>query len=517
MDLPEIRFLVGHYLAPNDLAVCARISKEWRSSFVPLLYETINLRYEPPTITSGRRSILPSASTLERNAKHIRNLKIELPCILLPDLVSLTKDLRSLVIDHQVVTRSRDEGAHVNWDASVQLLINNPNIQRLELRIPQSLGLFPGADASHHLGHMGPACESLELIFVTIDFPVLVSLLERCQHLTTLLLSHCSIRGMGTFASLPSPAAATTTCTSSWFPTIVSLTLDAVRVLELQEALLLASRCPQLETLVVRPYYHDPVATPCDLTVLTRCPKLSRLTILGLHLEDVELATLLMNCGGDDGLQLLHLSSGRIGPRAQEALVRHFKSLKSLSISNFKARAWVSGRILRSCPNLVSFSCPMLDVDDGFLTGDTGELLSSAAPISGTKALGIVTETATATTSSIKTSVIEGGEGDISLDQISHWSCTGLQSLEIQNLWWSVNRIRNKEALAQLSALKDLKTLSIGSFRRRTIERDATKRDGPDRWTWGTFDRSHMEEIPDLRWMTETWPKMQQFSVQKNK
>ncbi|KAG0044397.1 hypothetical protein BGZ83_010398 [Gryganskiella cystojenkinii] len=60
-----------HFLETNDLAVCARLSNDWYSLFISLLYDSVNFRYEPTATTSERLSIVPSAKKKSRRVHQI--------------------------------------------------------------------------------------------------------------------------------------------------------------------------------------------------------------------------------------------------------------------------------------------------------------------------------------------------------------------------------------------------------------------------------------------------------------
>ncbi|KAF9573885.1 hypothetical protein EC968_007843 [Mortierella alpina] len=93
LDLPEIRALVGSFLSRSELAICAQVSRSWRSTFSPLIWrdtviyphETHLRNFAPP----------PSPADLRANAHLIRSLAFESRCSF-RDIATLAEECRRL-------------------------------------------------------------------------------------------------------------------------------------------------------------------------------------------------------------------------------------------------------------------------------------------------------------------------------------------------------------------------------------------------------------------------------------
>ncbi|KAF9407361.1 hypothetical protein BGZ94_002715 [Podila epigama] len=68
LAIPEIRMLIGSFLDSTSLTVCCRVSKDWCSTFNPILYREV---------TVADDSV--SSTTLTRNAKDITSITFVLP------------------------------------------------------------------------------------------------------------------------------------------------------------------------------------------------------------------------------------------------------------------------------------------------------------------------------------------------------------------------------------------------------------------------------------------------------
>ncbi|KAG0044811.1 hypothetical protein BGZ83_009917 [Gryganskiella cystojenkinii] len=546
MNLPEIRHNVSHYLLPHDLTQCVQVSKEWYHSFAPMIYCSLNLPHGRPVAAEpsnlldktgetrqddiqdrieGESPRVPSPTTLRRYGAHARRLLVSLPCPLLQHVAPVAQNLSSFGIDAQYMFSELDgdipgNTRHSDFEVLGQLLVQNPNLRRLGLRKIEGI---ISSEASTLLRKVGPGCVEADLFYLTLDLQDLVQFLEQCPHLSTVVVAHCTITDMRADRPVQSPSHGSAsahammlnttfiaTPTVPLFQEITYLRLEKIRGLDFQGVLDIASRCPRLATLSVQPFVEGLLETPADFTLLKRCPRLSSLSILDLYLDDDELATLLNNCSGDGssdsddsgrGLKFLHLSLGRIGPKVLAAMSRHFESLKSLQAIGVKSEGWICSQILRSCPNLEIFTCPKLDVDNGFLTGSPGTPSAVRAAIA-----------TPLSTASLVDSQHQNHAPDCRPLQGS-WASIRLRSLSVKTLWWSKDANLNQEALEQLSTLKDLQNLSMITFRRRTIEPEVYKADPTRYWSRGHYKRAQLQESPNLGWMADTWPHLQTFAI----
>ena len=67
LDLHEIRSRIASHLDPQDVASCARVSRDWNDSFSPRLFHSVVLSKDGPTMES-----------VNKNKRLIRHLTIEI-------------------------------------------------------------------------------------------------------------------------------------------------------------------------------------------------------------------------------------------------------------------------------------------------------------------------------------------------------------------------------------------------------------------------------------------------------
>ena len=283
--------------------------------------------------------------------------------------------------------------------------------------------------------------------------------------------------------SSTSPAVATTTTTASGtipakflFPKVETLVLNVY--CPMNEQLQWVAHCPHVQSLhlvgvkVPRPPSNSPLlraAIPeLDLSTLRRCSNnLTQLSFSGGFLEDVHLAQMLEQC---PHLTDVSLSGSQLGTRTFEALKPLFPKLLSLNLEGYRdVEPRKLQNIWNSCPALLSFACPALEVETLF-----GNIF-------------FFPQTNT-------------------VNPASTWACTGLKRLSIVRIEWSRIQEPNTRVLEQWSRLKELEFLQLTHM--RGIGRAQAVQDSfPVKLCW-TSNRFNAKP-PGC--MLEVWPKLKSY------
>ncbi|KAG0043303.1 hypothetical protein BGZ83_011550 [Gryganskiella cystojenkinii] len=215
MELPEIRLRVCQYLTSNDLVACIQVSKSWHATFVPCIYEDFAVIQfsgdECFIIRSGilftnEAAGLPSRTTLERYAHHIRDLSLDLRNAdnsFIRHVTTFARNLRSLSVSESFSRGEQPSVQQVHGPVLRQLLIeNHSTIQRLDLSSfehpvslnnwivetiltsPSTVSSSSAANLTHvHLGNLA------------MDISELDSLMTQGLRLNNLSISYCTVTG----------------------------------------------------------------------------------------------------------------------------------------------------------------------------------------------------------------------------------------------------------------------------------------------------------------------------------
>ncbi|GJJ76188.1 hypothetical protein EMPS_08547 [Entomortierella parvispora] len=463
MDLVEIQLHVGKFLSASSLAACVQVSQTWHAIFLPLLYSVISFQNEKTDIPHD--PALPTKAHIQRHGHHIRDLLLRLPSRYTQELLSTSKSLKKLRIVQ------RRERRHESDSEVMQLVHNNPRIQKLELVA------FRGSELCCKVAQDVQICSRLtELRFfrmVEMDVLVVAQLLQSCEQLTTFGLSHCKLSFVGGTDRVLWPKL-----------------LSPLKTLELTECNG-AGLALFFDWMI---HSHSGVFE-----------RLSRLVICKLGLEDGVLTTLLGRCSTD--LAVLILKYETFSWTEFVTLRRLSGTLKILHLS-LDCKIWLYQQIFCSFTGLVEIWRSILFVDSVCASEPEHPL-----PNSGTRTVA---------------GPMEKEEDELGMIQ-EPWACIGVRRLTL-HIRWSLSDLRNSEMVNRLTKLKGLeemeltanysqsdrkrwednkgvyekqKFLACGSPQTRDLRRSS--------WKTGTFKRSDMAYYPALKWMVETWPRLKVF------
>ncbi|KAG0043079.1 hypothetical protein BGZ83_011869 [Gryganskiella cystojenkinii] len=496
MNLPEISILVGRLLDGRTLASCVRVCKNWHETFIPLLYQTYNscefeeisspwslfefgavgTEYNDKEVYVEDARKVPSDIALQRYGCNIKELYVNLPCSAAATLAVTTGHIMKLRIVGLV---DFDQFTLQNQPELQLLVTNNPGIERLELR------RFTGPWGSKCIRQLSQKCLQLKEVSVeesTFDLSDLVSFQE-CLKLSTIQIIDSAV-----FVPEESSIRIPT------LPSLKTLELKMNEGLGTSIALEMAAHWPQLESLsLISPSEYN---SPRFQTY----PQLSRLHLMYLTLEDLDLVHLLSRC---PRLSDLTLYDQPLRKEVFAALTGLTGTLTSLALYEAydedytEPDTWRQRQLLCFLPNLINFACSTFDVDEAFSCAVGDETLPER---------GDENEVVTNPRLSAQESTLTQ----------AHWACTNLQTLRTFQLDLSSNPDKNKAAKDQLSALHDLEYFYAKQSYRKLPRFRCTFRDimesGPDKYGSEHLDRCDLVQDPELQWIVKAWPRIQYYA-----
>ncbi|KAG0053381.1 hypothetical protein BGZ83_001215 [Gryganskiella cystojenkinii] len=256
------------------------------------------------------------------------------------------------------------------------------------------------------------------------------------------------------------------------------------------------AQCPELEklSLIRLPDCPPFLSAPLDLSLLDQCSSLERLMIDGWPLVESELADILTATQKLTALRLCRQTLGRV---AFDALTSLFPTLSILHIQDCRdLESWMPWEIFRSCPRLLDFTCPVLEVDGLSVleeeeNGDyndhhqpSGEqqqqeqdevdsamvetiLVSGESVTSTADATLTVMEPRLSTTLMMMlTMTRHDGATTTTAPEDSWCVCADLCELEVSRLIWSQDVDQNMRVLEQLVGLRALECIRIHNMDR---------------------------------------------------
>ncbi|KAG0052440.1 hypothetical protein BGZ83_002606 [Gryganskiella cystojenkinii] len=176
MNLVEIRFMVADYLDRQNIARCARVSKDWGSTFLPLLYKNVHC----PSNLLVMKQVTDKA--LERHGRHIKTLSLDLPRSALEKIASLGKGtIEHLSIELKISLNDDNRIFAKHQELLILLENNKTHLRTLTLKNCH------GEDARAYVEHVLKACTGSQLRKLNLD-EVTVSLLDvvRMQNMSQL-------------------------------------------------------------------------------------------------------------------------------------------------------------------------------------------------------------------------------------------------------------------------------------------------------------------------------------------
>ncbi|KAG0049198.1 hypothetical protein BGZ83_005974 [Gryganskiella cystojenkinii] len=472
MDNHDIRHQIGQYLDQKAALACIRVSKDWLESFEPFVYQKVKLAFNERRNRTYPDVKMPTLRRFYRYGSYIRHLRLR-----------GNKDTSRDSVGHPVNETDEQDSPPHDHQFLLQFLNSHPKIERLELKKflhPETVEVF--ARSCAHLKEL-----RLKEMIMTVE--VILELLKGSPRLHTLSINEGFITGA--HRDFPEPE-------TTLLQSIRTLEFSGVCGLSLAILLEWMARCPRLESIKIRLGPLTKFPSDPDLSLFSRCPKLTQLTLDRTGFIDTTMARILSGC---PNLTELTLRGERVNEKTFNAMKTLFGQLRVLNLFGTTGmKSWMSGVILSDCPNLVDFAVGVVDVDPA-------GILTSNAP-------GRIPRP-------------KNRDANYSGPPISsrRWACTRLRRLRFKALKWS-NRdaVDDKFLDERLAQLKELEEFQIGGFdeeddhRETWLLREMYQR-MPSHTTpryggplmGGAFKRAELESIPALRWMAETWPKLQRF------
>ncbi|KAF9291904.1 hypothetical protein BGZ68_001458 [Mortierella alpina] len=352
MDVPEIRAMVALHLcqltfyeeARKHLAVCARVCKDWHSTFKPFLYYYLSLRTYYPS-SKRKTPAFPPVEEMQANSHLVQELNLALfstQSLTLQHTVATLRNLKKLGFRAMYLL---NETAEIDWLSLRPLLVNNRGIQELSI-----------ANITHPncLVNVAEDCTSrlttLRLSNMTFDWSQLLPVLTNCRQLRKLECSTC--RFVGSLDQLMEVTATSRPVAINIAEVLLHQNSGVGKVSLVDWVRL----CPRLETLMIT---KDRATRLGPDSQFSPGPQLSNLQLDCRLLKDTELTEVLTRC---TSLTELTLERASVSRHVFAALSSHFGSLVSLDLSPLTTiEQWMIKRIFEGCPRLEELY--LLDVD----------------------------------------------------------------------------------------------------------------------------------------------------------
>lgn len=460
MDLPEIRDIVAQFLGHSDLASAALVSKDWNTTFTPVLYSAL---YRHHYKRSSKWGFIA-------NADHICALHLHWDGVHL--FSGICTKLESLDIQTSSSWGPQD------WSQLSMLVRRNPSIKSITFSHGSEIS---PKDFLEAVSSSCPDLRELNLVIYELDVVCLRVILDIAVRLENLRIS---------YDILPIPHTEFRVH-SSCFPSLREVHLICCNNEDYFPTRIYAEilrKCPQLRYLdwIIVHYQSGPIS---DISSLFKvyCPLVEQLTLEAILLTDENLSEILDGC---HRLATVDLRGSKFGELAFQSLSRHFASLQELCLYQCKGlTSAMVQQIMTSCCGLTVFYATRLDASD--ILGDMKDV-----DVEGTGAK----------------AVIDGQPQD--------WVCTNMEYLEVficglegKPFEW------HRKVLQQLAKLSKLTTLNIGQRGGYGM----SPNDGLDlRLKAGLDALSSLKQLrsldfgglrqkiegPDVRWMIEAWPRL---------
>ncbi|KAF9436344.1 hypothetical protein BGZ76_004238 [Entomortierella beljakovae] len=342
LNLPEVRIHLAQYLSTSQLASSAVVCKSWHATFNRFLYSDI-------VIDGVRKS--PSTKEIITNASSIKYLEFS----------AITCQPYTQFPWQTVKALSR-----------LSIATFGLQVQTIE-QIINLISINPGLEVFED--HSGRCVETRECVIA----------LSQCQKLTKLSVSYAGFeRSDATellydlFTHLEelelsySSVAESENC--HWrngqdiFSSMKTLRFDHIVGFTTQQQLEFFQRCPQLESLHWSANYYDcdqfPASDICQL-LTSFCPRLTDLALNNMDRSTLTNSELVSVFNASKNLAGFSVWESEFGSRAFQALRHHFGKLKNLDLGKSpNITSPMVQTIMTSCPELLTFSAPMLKVED---------------------------------------------------------------------------------------------------------------------------------------------------------
>ncbi|KAF9085131.1 hypothetical protein BGX29_009834 [Mortierella sp. GBA35] len=340
LALPEILGSVGKYLGNRDIVSCMQVSKLWTTEFEPLLWRSFTVFQQ---LEGTHNKPLPPLILLRKNARHIRQLKIEHMDPALQDFFMRCKQLVEVKFDAQEI----DDGDDMMqiWSRFSDMIKGHGRLRKVVIdAVPWSM--------------------TDEIVETFGECPNLIVLETKQTNLdvnrTRLFLRACSknLRRLSTWCDdyenpkFPEDLV---------FQEMRYMDICHVTGMSLDTQLTWLSRCPNLISFRWESWTGKVSVEKLCSILSGVCTNLTALHLL-VGLTDKEIVHILEAA---PRIEKLSLPRTGFGPLSFIALRRHFPTLRDI---NLQFCADVTSpmvqEILHSCANLQSISAEVLDYKD---------------------------------------------------------------------------------------------------------------------------------------------------------
>ena len=313
LELPEILSHVASYVHKRSLPACARVSKGWHQSFIPLIWKDIDLTTQRPELEA-----------MPRYSHHVKKLDVRVENVIL-DLPQCP-NLRSLTLS--------------KYPGSTELVLNHLHITHLLLIQGQLLpDLWTILPELHSLRDLG-------LYSTSVPEQEADTFWQLCTRLERLRVFNISIPHQGQLSSMEFPGLKNLS---------IGLTFEFLK--NLPTIMEFMSRCPNLAVLRWHgnPYQQDSNDLVERIAAKT-WPHLHSISIERLNIREEDLMIIMNSLQRMTCLKANCISV--IQPGTMDLLRQHSASLTNLDLSLYSrpATSRIAQEILSSCPLLESFS-----------------------------------------------------------------------------------------------------------------------------------------------------------------
>ncbi|CAO3566085.1 unnamed protein product [Mortierella alpina] len=341
-DLPEIRSHLAPFLTSGDLPACAAVSKDWNSTYAPLLYRTCSVLYYSPKN--------PTPSTLLKYADSIRHLRFS-GIVSLDLLASLCCNLNTLTIDGNWAHSSKLPPEDFSRASSsiAALIRQNPNLKHLQFLDQPALSSIELWNAVAGCSHLS----SLQFLRCSMSPAHIPPFWKACSNLQTLEIQSIKLITNNGHEWPDQPLGIR-------FPRLQVLTMTSISAISLLTQLEIVTLSPILKSLD----WNMPrnAETPSDelrLCIQKRLwPSLRELSLY-IHISDDDLYEVLEAM---KEAQRLYLPSAKFGPKSfQSFMIHHSDTIRHL---NLYCCPTLTGAmvhtIMSNCPMLEELAAPSL-------------------------------------------------------------------------------------------------------------------------------------------------------------
>ncbi|KAI8345534.1 hypothetical protein B0O80DRAFT_472940 [Mortierella sp. GBAus27b] len=321
LELPEIRNVVGHYLARRDLVQCLRVSKSWHYSFLPFVWSAITVK---------DKYAYPSVKNLTHHHQFVKDLAYHTDRW--PEYSStVCHNLTSLHIE-------------CDQNASPIIVAQYDRLRYLSVRSKQSQSRFQHQPVWKPVSHL-QNLSSLRLYDMDIEGRDTVAFWDLCTRLKSLSMTNIHVSGLAAESVI--------------FNRLQSLSLALRSPIKIECQLDWMAQCPNLVSLCWRPL-EDQLSDALDALSVrimeNTWPNLSKLQFKRVYPSDEQLSQIIS--GIKKVKSLTDVGSG-FGLLSLVALRPHYQGLRKLDIGTVPSMSGTGAivpKLLASCVNLEDLS-----------------------------------------------------------------------------------------------------------------------------------------------------------------